>query len=367
MQFFSYLQQIIRLVQLPKTERRITFYSEGKNYWTHFEGLIQEILRSSNIPICYITSGKDDPGLLLEHPHFKSFKTDENIFRNWIFEHIDTDVMVMTMPDLHQYQVKRSKHNVHYIYVQHSLVSLHMAYRKGAFDHFDTIFCAAPHHVDEIKAIEKRYGLPPKTVFEHGYARLESLKQEAKNRVKINKEQHHPLHVLIAPSWGKEAMIESGVAKTIVGKLLQQGFKTTLRPHPQTTKLSNGKIQEILDVYNKNPLFAYETSVDGQASLHASDVMISDWSGAAFDYAYGLEKPVLFVDIPRKVNNPEYKEISLEPFEVKQRTTIGQIISVDDDLSFIKSMVMHQSISPPVFNLFYSAQVGANYILSILR
>ena len=366
MQFLFHLQQTIQLMQLPKNERRITFYSEGKNYWPHLEGLIKEILESSNIPVCYITSGKDDSGLLLEHPHFKSFKIDENLFRNWIFEHIDTDVMVMTMPDLHQYQVKRSKHKVHYIYVQHSLVSLHMAYRKGAFDHFDTIFCAAPHHVEEIRAIEKRYGRAPKTVFEHGYARLESIKNEAKNRVK-NKEQNKPLHVLLAPSWGPKATIESGVAKTIVEKLLQQGFKTTLRPHPQTIKLANNKIQEILDTYTKTPLFFYETSVDGQESLHTSDVMISDWSGAAFDYAYGIEKPVLFVDVPRKVNNPEYKEIPLEPFEVTQREAIGQIISVDDDLSFIQSMVIHKSISPPVFNLFHSAKLGANYILSILK
>ena len=28
----------------------------------------------------------------------------------------------MTMPDLHNYQIKRSSHKVHYVYVQHSLV-----------------------------------------------------------------------------------------------------------------------------------------------------------------------------------------------------------------------------------------------------
>ena len=366
MQFFSHLRQTIKLMQLPKHERRITFYSEGKNSWPHFKSLIEEILNSSNIPVCYITSGKDDPGLLMQHPRLNTFKTDETKFRNWIFEHIDTDVMVMTMPDLHQYQVKRSKHKVHYIYVQHSLVSLHMAYRKGAFDHFDTIFCAAPHHVKEIKAIEQLYGLPPKNVVEHGYARLESIKNEAKNRLKKNKEPNKPLHVLLAPSWGPNATIESGVAKTMIEKLLQQGFKTTLRPHPQTIKHANNKIQEILNAYNKNPLFSYEDNVNGQESLHASDVMVSDWSGAAFDYAYGLEKPVLFVDVPRKVNNPEYTEIPLEPFEVSQRTAIGQIISADsNDLSFIQSMDTPKSGSSPVFNLFHSAKLGANYILNI--
>mgnify|MGYP003326545469 CR=1 FL=1 len=43
-----------------------------------------------------------------------------------------------------------------------------------------------------------------------------------------------------------------------------------------------------------------------QESLHRSDLMISDWSGAALDYALGLNKPVLFIDVPRKVNNLDY-------------------------------------------------------------
>ena len=69
-----------------------------------------------------------------------SFKIDDGWVRNWFFENIETDVMVMTMPDINQYQVKRSRHKVHYVYTQHSLVSLHMVYRPGALDHYDSIF-----------------------------------------------------------------------------------------------------------------------------------------------------------------------------------------------------------------------------------
>jgi hypothetical protein len=57
--------------------------------------------------------------------------------------------------------------------------------------------------------------------------------------------------------------------------------------------------------------------------------MISDWSGAALEYAFGLEKPVIFIDVPRKVNNPEYTNISAEPFEVWVRDKIGDVVSVD--------------------------------------
>jgi hypothetical protein len=230
MGFIRHLRDLVRFTQLPKTQRRLTFYSEGKNYWPHLAGLVQELLATSDLDICYISSGADDPGLFLESPNYRVFKIDEGFMRDWFFENIETDVMVMTTPDLDQYQVKRSKHKVHYIYVQHSLVSLHMAYRKGAFDSYDTIFCAGPHHVNEIRAMEERYQLPRKTLVEHGYARLDAIIEEAKRRPKKKKSDALPRHVLIAPSWGAEATIELGVAEKIIGRIWKDWSRSCLPP-----------------------------------------------------------------------------------------------------------------------------------------
>jgi len=340
MGFIRHMRDVMRFMQLPKSQRRLTFYSEGKNYWPHMEGLIREVLKTSDIPVCYISSGENDPGLFLEHPNYISFKIDEGFVRNWLFENIDTDVMVMTMPDLHQYQVKRSKHKVHYVYVQHSLVSLHMAYRKGAFDHYDTIFCAGPHHVKEIRAMEALYNLPRKNLVEHGYGRLDAIIEEAKKRPKVHKSDTAPKHVLIAPSWGPDGTIESGIAESIIDQLLEQGYKVTLRPHPQTIKFAKNKIDIILRKNSQHPLFSYEANVAGQDSLHESDLMISDWSGAALDYAFGLNKPVLFIDVPKKINNHDYKELDIEPFEDMVRNNIGKVIKSDDLLFSVKNCTL---------------------------
>ena len=351
-------------MQLPKELRRLVFYSEGKNYWIHLEGLIKEVLATSNIPVCYISSGEDDPGLFLEHPNYRTFKIDEGFVRNWFFENIETDVMIMTMPDLQQYQVKRSKHKVHYVYVQHSLVSLHMVYRKGAFDYFDTIFCAGPHHVKEIRAMEARYNLPPKHLVEHGYGRLDSIIEEAKKRPKKVNISDKVKHILIAPSWGPEMTIESGIGKKIVDQLIEQGHRVTLRPHPQTVKFAKDKVDAIVKKYNDHPRFAYEANVAGQESLHESDIMISDWSGAALDYAFGLNKSVLFVDVPRKVNNPEYEVLGVEPFEVEIRTCIGDLIdesNLEVPFSFTK---VHNS--KLLFNSGRSSKSGSDYIIRLV-
>ena len=318
---------IIDFNNLPRDQRQITFYSEGKNYWPHLEGLLNAVLEQTNFFVSYISSSVDDPGLKVSHSRLKTYFIGFGFIRDYLFKTLDTDIMVMTMPDLHQYQLKRSNHDVHYLYVQHSLVSLHMIYRHGAFDHYDTICCAGPHHVQEVLAIEKRYNLPPKNIIELGYSRLDSLIKESKCYPKTNNhdEARKFQKVLIAPSWGPEGLIESGLVSRLVDELLKFDHEVVLRPHPQTLKFASNKVEQILNRHNHNPHFYYEDSVADQNSLHQSDIMVSDWSGSALEYAFGLKKPIIFCDVPKKVNNPNYHDIDLVPLEVSIRDKIGTI------------------------------------------
>ena len=374
MTFFRHLMDVTSMMRLPRSERKIIFYSEGKSYWVHLEGILKEFLRQSNIPVCYVTSGKDDPGLHYKHPNLRSYKIDEGGCRNWLFKNIDTDLMVMTMPDIETYQVKRSKYPVHYVYVQHSIVSLHMIYRKSAFDHFDTVFCAGPHQVKEIRAIEEKYQLPEKTIIEHGYGRLDAI---IENR-KTSKMQppNNPKKILIAPSWGEHSLVET-IGSQVVFHLLENKFHVILRPHPQTVKYAKAQIKEITERHKNNSNFELEVNIACQDSLHQSDLMISDWSGAALDYSFGLGKPVLFIDVPRKVNNPEYELLDIVPFEVWIRDNIGkthsatELDSLSDSVNELLSNDTYADIDSitrkNIFNIGKSAQVGAKYLAQILK
>ena len=331
----------IGFANLPKEQRQITFYSEGKNYWPHLEGLLSATLEKTNKSICYVSSSLDDPGLMVEHPNLNTFFIGMGFVRDYFFQNLDTNIMVMTMPDLHNFQVKRSRHDVHYVYVQHSLVSLHMIYRHGAFDYYDTICAAGPHHVEEIRAIEAKYNLPRKNVVELGYSRLDSLTETARKYQETQpnekKKKKHKT-ILIAPSWGPEGVIESGLGKILVEQLLNLKHEVILRPHPQTIKFAQSKIDEIRNQHKDNLRFAFEGSVAGQESLHQSDIMVSDWSGAALEYAFSLNKPVIFCDVPRKVNNPNYQDIEIEPLEASIREEIGVIW---DGVSPVGELIEH--------------------------
>ena len=90
-------------------------------------------------------------------------------------------------------------------------------------------------------------------------------------------------------------------------------------------KFAREKIDEILRENEKKAGFYLEESTVSQDSFYHSDIMVSDWSGVAFEYALGLKKPVIFVDVPRKVNNQKYKEIQIDPIEVIIREHMGVV------------------------------------------
>ena len=372
--FFNDLFQLISFVQITKINKRIVFYSEGKDTWIHMQGTIQELLKIAKIDICYISSNMNDPGLKLKNPNYRSFIIRPGHILNWLFSNIETDVMVMSTPDLNNFQLKTSKYDVHYIYMQHSLVSLHMAYKDGAFDYYQTIFCAGPHHVEEIRLIEKIRGLKAKNLIKHGYSKVDKMIKEHMNYKDAS--SNSQTHVLIAPSWGTSGIVET-IGDKLIQKLLADGFRVTLRPHTQTIKLSRHRVDEILKKYKENPLFNFDSDMSSQISFDESDLMISDWSGAAFEYAFGLNKPVLFIDLPRKINNLEYLKIKAVPLEVKLRSEVGAIMSlgelenISDKINNLllnydkeRQITMRNKV---VFNLMNADKVSAKKLQEIIN
>ena len=368
-----------RFTKLPREKRELVFYSEGPAYWVHLEPLVRALVDHHGQSLCYVSSGEDDPGTAFAHPCVLPFVVGEGTARTLLFSTLDAGVMVMSMPDLGRFWIRRSARPVHYVYVHHSLVSTHMIYGQGAFDDFDTIMCAGPHHVKETRATEQIYGLAAKRLIEHGYGRLDALlaSERCADGARFGSGTH-ALRVLIAPSWGREALLES-VGAELVEILLDAGYHVTLRPHPQTRRLNPTILDDILERFGEHAGFAYEEDVASQASLHVSDIMISDWSGAALDYAFTLERPVLFVDVPRKVNNPEYQRLEPLPLEVSIREEIGAVVS-PDALASVPGLVERLSGDSRkfaeriraarrswVFNLGESGVRGAEAIMGILR
>src|SRR5437899_1548619 len=180
--------------------------------------------------------------------------------------------------------------------------------------------------IDEIRRREEEYGLPRKELVEHGYGRLDAIRNSAAGSSLEHALQ--PPVVLIAPSWGPHCIFET-CGEALVQILLDAGYEVIARPHPMTEKNTPSAILALNKAFGSHPRYTLDTAIAAEDALHRSDVMVSDWSGAALEYAFGLERPVLFVDVARKVNNPEYERLGIEPFEARIREQIGRVVAPD--------------------------------------
>lgn len=377
--FFRDWAEWRRFNALDRSLRSIVFYAEDAASWVHFEPMIRELTGPMGRQVCYLTSSRDDPILRIENERIHAFCIGKGLVRTVAFLAMRADLLVMTMPDLETFHIKRSKvHPVRYVYVFHSIVSTHMIYRTAAFDHYDTVLCVGPHHVEEIRATEAAGGLKPKDLVEHGYGRLDTILASRSGCVDAGRRADEGKRgVLIAPSWGPNGLLETcGVE--LVDVLLKAGCRVTVRPHPMTSMRWPRVIRGLKERFADHPDFALETNVASSGSFERSDVMISDWSGAALEYAFGFERPALFVDVPRKVNNPDYVRVPCAPLEVTIREEVGAVAS-PEKLSEVPGMIeslcgnptgfrdrIRAARSRTVYNTGSSGAVGASHIARIV-
>ena len=279
------------------SSKAVTFFSEGRPYLSFLRPVIDELSQIHNGPIYYLSSDKKDPYLLNPPTDVKAYFVGEGAAMIYLFSNIKAGTMVMTMPDLNKYHVKRSAYPLHYVYIFHSMVSTHMVYRESAFDHFDTLLCVGTHHKEEVRAWEKLRSLPKKNLENHGYGPLDKLMLSAS--------QHH-IHdpdfpnILVAPSWGPTGLLET-LGRDLISVLLSNNHKVTVRPHPRTQALSPRNIRSLSKQFGANRKFFLDLDTSNYDSFLEADVMIGDWSGAAMEFSLGLQKPVLFIDLPPKV------------------------------------------------------------------
>ena len=362
---------------LSEPQRSIVFYAENKASINHFNSLIHELTENMNLDICYVTSVKDDPIHENINPKIRSFYIGDGTVRTKFFLGLKAKILIMDMPDLETYHIKRSKiYPVHYIYIFHSIFSVHSYLRKGAVDNYDTIFCVGPHHKNEIQETEKIYNLKPKNLISFGFPRLDTLLNEKQNYSK-NFDTNNNL-ILLTPSYGKNNLLEI-CGFELIKILLESNFKVLLRPHFKILKDSKKLISKILDEFGNNPNFSLENGVIPSKLFHSSICMISDWSGISFEYAFTFERPVIFIDVPKKILNPNFHDISLEPIEISYRDKIGFVVSPhelktipdliykskNNNLSIIESIKKIRSRT--IYNLGESAIIGAKYIQKLTK
>ena len=355
--------------------KQLVYYSEKSGFYKYFKAQTEAIIENSDIIIHYVTSDPDDQIFGMNNPRIIPYYIDDNRLIP-LFMKIDADAVVMTTPSIQVYHLKRSlvRKDAEYIYTPHDPLSIHMSAEKGAFDHFDTVLCVGQHQLDELRETEQIYGLKEKNLIECGYSLIDELIADYEKTEKV---QNAKKRILIAPSWHDGNLLEEAVFP-LLDCILEKDYDITVRPHPEFIKRYPARMQKIIGNYEDrlSDNFRIETDFSSNVTIFTADLVITDWSGIAFEFAYSTKKPCLFVNTPMKVMNKEYTRLTNVPIEISLREKIGMTLDTDKlgsadeaiENLFKKQDFYKKTIetvmSSTLFNIGSSGRIAADYIIS---
>ena len=358
--------------------KHLVFYSESNGFYKYYKGIIEYILKHTNITIHYITSDFNDKIFELEkqNEHIKAYFIDEKRLITLMMK-MDADVVAMTMPDLETYHIKRSyiRKDIEYVYIPHGMDSNNLAFRTRALNAFDSVFVCGPHQLEECEKIAKLYELNDQKFIKYGYCLLDDMIAEYESTP-------HPENavktVLIAPSWQKDNIIDLCLDE-VLASMRGKDYNVIVRPHPQHVRHAAEKFEHLKEQYKDDKNITIQTDFSSNDTVFNADILITDWSSISQDYAFTTKKPVIFIDTPMKIMNPDYKKIDTEPINIWIRNEVGTVVKTDelDKLDgIVREMLAnrekyHEKIAALtercVYNLGSSSEVGGKYIIEAVQ
>lgn len=272
----------------------IVIFSDDKRYWTVFEPLCREFDRRG-VDIVYMTASPDDPALKNPYEHIKGEFIGENNKAFAKLNFLNATLVLSTTPGLDVYQWKRSKKVQYYVHMLHAANEI-AGYRMFGTDYYDALLLSGEYQVRDVRYLESIRNLPEKEIVKIGipyldemYARL----HKAQNTdIKSGKKERT---VLLAPSWGKSAIL-SKFGERIIDVLIETGYSIIIRPHPQSFTSEREMLDTLMEKYPNSEKLEWNRDNDNFEVLKRADILISDFSGVVFDFSLVHEKPVIYTD-----------------------------------------------------------------------
>ncbi|MBR2741840.1 membrane protein insertase YidC [Candidatus Saccharibacteria bacterium] len=357
--------------------KKLVFYSESNGFYKYYKGMIEYILKNTNLTIHYITSDYNDQifELAKTEKHIKPYYIEEKKLITLMMK-MDADVVAMTMPDINNYHIKRSyiRKDIEYVYIPHGIDSPNLTMRKGSMDNYDSVFVTGKYQREECEKTNKVYNLKDRKIINLGYPLLDEMITDYK---KSSKKTTKKKTIMIAPSWQKDNIIDLCLDQ-ILDLLKGENYQVIVRPHPQHVRHMKEMFNKMQEKYQDTNI-TIQTDFSSTDSVFNADLLITDWSSIGYEYAFTTEKPVISIDTPMKIMNPEYKKIKVEPFNIWARSEIGEVVKVKDVKNINKTV--QKILKDPkkyqkkiatlkkdsMYNLGNSAKVGAEYIIQCVQ
>ncbi|MBR3627443.1 MAG: CDP-glycerol glycerophosphotransferase family protein [Elusimicrobia bacterium] len=295
----------------------IVLYNEGKKYVICFEPLLDEFERKK-VSVIYYTSEKDDPLLEKKYQYIKTEFIGEGNKAYMKLSLLEADICVMTTPGLNVYQLKRSKKVKHYSHIFHGTGDA-CDYRLFGLDYYDSIMLTNEINGTYIRELEEKRNLKTKELVVAGSVYLDEMERLVKL---IAKEKNEKFTILVAPTWGPQAIF-SKYGTELIDLLLQKDWNIIIRPHQQSYISEKELIKNIQNKYKKNNNIFFDNNVNNLISLNKADILISDFSGIIFDYAFLFNKPFIYTEYEQNREIYDYSDLSHDTWKTEVLRKIG--------------------------------------------
>ncbi len=263
-------------------------FSDHKRYWNIFKPICDEFERRG-IDLVFYTASPDDPALEAGYEHVRAEYLGEGNRPYAKLNMLHADILMATTPNLDVYQWKRSRYVKFYVHIPHTVdIS---SYRMFALDHYDAVMATGENMESFVRKIESlRPSIARKDVKRVGCLELDELKKK-KDSYQSRREKTRPI-VLVAPSWGKSAIL-SKYGDKLLGALARTDYQIIVRPHPQSIVSEQEILRPLTEKYSS---IEWNYDNDNFDVLSNADIMITDFSGIIFDYSLVFDKPVIYAD-----------------------------------------------------------------------
>ena len=353
----------------PKGVPKIVIFTEGKQYWHTFEGLI-ETLKAREVPFQIWSMDEADPALECKSPGVKTKYIGQGDAAHARLSLASADVLLATTPNIgtQGYPIHRSPMVKKMVHVFHSTGDS-ANYHKHALDHYDSIFLPGPFHLKSIRELEAKRNLPRKELVAGGLPYLDHL---AKRRTNSPRRNSQTKTVLVGPTWDKKSCLAT-YGTGFIKALAQAGFRVIIRPHPQSLRWEKEFLAQVESELQVFEGVVWDKEVNGFNSMQQADLLISDGSGLRFDYAFLFERPVLTMAADAE-DMADYEAADLEgTWEKDLNTKIGYALMREDlphiveyvekGISNFQANDFQKLRSEMFFNWSSSHEVLADYLM----
>lgn len=317
-------------------KKDIVIYGEDKRYWTTFKGILDEFERRQ-VKVTYLAGSADDP---LLSQGYRYVETEVIGLGNKAYARLNflnARIVLATTPGLDVYQWKRSKDVDWYVHLTHYIGS-GIDYRMFGTAFFDALLLSSNIFIPQCRKLESALELGPKDIVPVGCTYMDYLLERRLSDDVVT--ESDSVRVLVAPTWGTESLFHQ-FGTELLDQLAAGGYDITLRPHPQSYISNVELIKELQERYPESALFHWNNDADNYEALKNADILISDYSGIIYDFAFIFERPVIFAR-PQSLEFPKTDQFwTREPvWNLAVLPQLGQELS-KDNMGEIVGMINH--------------------------